>query len=315
MSLKSRAFGSAVTTALGQGGAVIDHQSSAEGVRTIRAALDAGIRYFDTSPGYCANESQLVFGKGLSGAGDDVMVATKLGYFEDPADFRRPDALRKQIEDNLRRLGRDRVDVLQVHEANWSAWWSDGAGRERIDQGREYDFAGAPVLDVLREAREKGLCRFIGITGNVAPEMSRVLRDVEVDTFLMAYSYDLIVREAESEAFPLAREKSATLILGAIFYAGRLVEQHPEWLDAPPDWMDETLRDRFARLYEIQEESGIPMVELCVRFALTQPDASVVLIGTKTPEETLQSVRAAEAGPLPMDVQTAIEGIGVRSRY
>ena len=317
MSLETRRFvpDGNLTTALGQGGAVINHESNAAGVRTIRAALDAGIRYFDTSPGYCGNESQGVFGEGLAGAGDDVMVATKLGYFDDPADFRRPDALRSQIEDNLRRMGRDSVDVLQVHEANWSAWWIDGGDRKRIGADGDYDFAGAPVFEVLREAKVKGLCRYFGITGNVAPEMSRVLRDVDVDTFLMAYSYDLIGREAETEAFPLVREKNATLILGAIFYAGRLVELHPEWIESPPDWMDDTLRDRFTRLYSIQRETGIPMVDLCVRFTLAQPDASVVLVGTKTPEETLQSVRAAEAGPLPDDVQAAIEELGVTRRY
>jgi aryl-alcohol dehydrogenase-like predicted oxidoreductase len=311
--LPIRKFGASgpETTALGQGGAVISRSSYADGVATIKGALEAGIRYFDTSPGYCDNESQLVFGEGLEGAGEDIMIATKLGYFRDSADFRRPEALRRQIEDDLRRLRRDRVDVLQVHEANWACWWKDGAGRERIGRAEDYDFAGAPVFDVLHEARAKGLCRYIGITGNVAREMTRVLQDVEVDTFLMAYNYDLILRTAEVEAIPLAKEKDAVLILGAIFYAGRLVEIHPEWLETPPDWMNETLRQRFARLYEIQRESGLGMVELCVRFALAQSDASVVLVGTKTPEETAESVRAAEAGPLPADVQKSIETLGL----
>lgn len=300
------------TTGLGQGGAVIDRSSAADGVATVRAALDAGIRYFDTSPGYCDNESQTIFGQGLRGAGDDVVVATKVGYFEDPMDFRRPDAIARQIEDNLQRLGRDRVDLLQVHEANWSAWWKDGGGRTRISAAESYDFAGAPVFEALRRAKERGLCRYIGITGNVASEMSRVLRNVDPDTFLMAYNYDLVLRTAEAEAIPLAVEKKAVVILGAIFYAGRLVAPHPEWLESPPEWMDAELQARFRELYAIQRDSGLSLVELSVRFALAQPDASVVLVGTKTPAETMESVRAAEAGALPADLQRRIEALGLR---
>ena len=53
---------------------------------------------------------------GPGGAGGDIILATKLGYFEETKSFRQKDALRRQLEDNLRLLRRDRVDVLQVHE-------------------------------------------------------------------------------------------------------------------------------------------------------------------------------------------------------
>jgi aryl-alcohol dehydrogenase-like predicted oxidoreductase len=298
-----------MTTPLGLGGAVIIQDSFASGVDSVKAAYDLGVRYFDTSPGYCANESQRIFGAGLAGVGD-VMVATKLGYFENPADFRSPRALRAQIEDNLQRLGRDHVDVLQVHEANWACWWQDGIGRTQITDDGSYDFAGAPVFEVLSRAKEDGLCAYYGITGNVASQMSQVLADVDVDTFLMAFNYDLAIRNAEVEAIPLAKKKAATVILGAIFYGGRLIEPHPEWITNPPEWMDENLRKKFSKLYEIQGESGLSLVELGVRFTLSQPDVSVVLVGTKNPKETEECIRAADAGPLPSDLQTALEVLG-----
>jgi aryl-alcohol dehydrogenase-like predicted oxidoreductase len=299
-----------LTTAIGQGGAVISLGSYSDGVATIRAALDAGIRYFDTSPGYCNNESQTVFGEGLENASDEVMVATKVGYFENPKDFRNPIAIRKQIEDNLRRLRRDHVDLLQIHEANWSVWWRDNGQRESISRNEHYDFAAAPVFDVLQEAKAKGLCRFVGITGNITSEMTRVLRAVDVDALLIAFNYDLILRSAEVEALPLAAVKKAVGILGAIFRR-RYVSLHPEWLERPPEWMNGELQKRFRSLYEIQRQCGLSLVELSVRFALSQPDTSIVLIGTKTPDETLQSVRAAEAGLLPEDLQRSIQALGI----
>jgi D-threo-aldose 1-dehydrogenase len=255
-------------------------------------------------------------GEGLQGvpAGPEgeVTIATKVGYFADPADYRSQSAIRRQIEDNLRLLGRDRVDVLQVHEANMTCWWKDGAPSPwiRLREKEEYDFAGAPVLAALRQAREEGLCRYIGITGNVAHQMSRVLRAVAVDTFLVAFSYDMIVRDAELEAFPLAAAKGVALILGAIYYGGRLVAVRPEWLEAPPDWMTPALRQRFRRLYEIQRESAIPLVQLALRYTLARQGVSTILIGAKTPAEIEEAVDAARAGPLPVELQAEIEALG-----
>ncbi len=316
-SLPIRPFGSTAdrTTALGLGGAVLANSSYRDGVATVRRALELGVKYFDTSPGYCANESQLMMGEGLADAPDDIMVATKVGYFETPAGFRSEDEIKHQIEDNLKRLRRDSVDVLQVHEANWASWWDDHAESRtaQISAGTAYEFADAPAIRVLRWAREQGLCRYIGITGNVSHQMTRILADVDVDTFLVAYSYDLIVRSAEADAIPLARSKDVVLILGAIFYGGRLVAPHPEWLTSPPEWMDADLRDRFDRLYRIQDESGIPLVEMAMRFALAQGDASVVLVGCARPREIEQLVEATLAGELPADAAREIANLGRRA--
>jgi D-threo-aldose 1-dehydrogenase len=300
------------TTRIGLGGAVITHESEDAGIRVVRAAVDAGVKYFDTSPGYGQRRSQPVFGEGLVGAPDDIVVATKIGYFDDPADYRRPDAIRAQIEESLRLLKRDRVDVLQVHEANWRCWWTDGADREQIREDESYDFAGAPVFEALVRAREDGLCDHIGITGNVADQMTRVLRDVDVDTLLVAFNYDLIRRRATRDAIPLARSRDLAVILGAIFHGSRMVAPHPEWLAEPPEWMSASLRDRFARLYQIQRESGLSLVELAVRFSIAQPDTSVVLVGVKNTDELFESLGAAEAGPLPADLHRAIEELGTQ---
>ena len=313
MNLPTRVLGATgiETTAIGLGGAVITHESESAGVATVRAALEAGVRYFDTSPGYGAGRSQPVFGQGLGAAAHDVTVATKVGYFDDPADYRRPEAIRAQIEQSLRYLKREHVDVLQVHEANWSAWWVDGGGRSQIDPNAAYDFRGAPVFDALHQARHDGLCRTIGITGNVADQMTHVLRDVDVDTFLIAFNHDLVLRTARRTAIPLAVQKRAAVILGAIFYGARLVAVHPEWIESPPEWMTAAMVPAFKRLYELQRESGLSLVDLSVRFALAQPDVSVVLVGVKNEAELVESLRAAEAGPLPDDLQAEIEAIGL----
>ena len=303
-------------TSFGLGGAALNNTSYKDGVATVKRALELGVTYFDTSPGYCRNLSQPIVGEGLSAAGGDIMTATKVGYFPTADGFRSPLAIKEQIKDNLRLLGRSSVDVLQVHEANWVGWWEDGVDdpHRDVDISSARDWNNAPVLEVLREAKQEGLCRYIGITGNRAPIMSHILSCVDVDTFLLAYSYDPIIRNAEDSSLRLVAEKGTTLILGAIFYGGRLTAVHPEWIADPPDWMDSVLKERFEKLYAIQRDCGISLVQLCVRFAMEREEPSVVLVGAATPAELEESIQAVHDGPLSSDVHGAIESLGVRGR-
>jgi L-galactose dehydrogenase len=299
-------------TVLGLGGGFLDHRSYADGVATVRRALERGITYFDTSPLYGRGVSQRILGEALEGRKEPYTLATKLGHFPAHGHFRDADALRAQIDDNLRLLRRDAVDVLQVHEADWHCWWSDDAPHEgALRAEAAYDFAQAPVLRVLREARERGRCRFIGITGNGADNMARVLRGVDVDTFLVAFNYDLIGRAIRREALPAARSKGVATILGGVFQNGRLATVYREWLTEPPPWMSKTYQERLARLYTIQEECGLSLVELTLRYLLADERITVILAGASTPAEVDISVEAAQRGPLPADLHQAIEALGI----
>ena len=228
------------------------------------------------------------------------------------ASFRTPAALSAQLDGNLRLLRREHVDVLQVHEADWRAWWSDETphtGYLRPD--REYDFANAPVMQYLREAQEQGRCRFVGITGNIADDVARVLRDVDVDAVLVAFNYDLIWRRTRTHALPLARERGAALLPAAVFQNVRLAEVHPKWLESPPNWMNAEVQARFARLYELQREYGLALVELTIRFLLAEQAMSTILVGAARPSEIEISVAAAQAGALPADLHQAVEELGL----
>ena len=173
--LESRSYGSTGerVTVIGLGGASLDRVSTAEGIATVRRALELGVSYFDTAPAYGQGASQLILGETLEGTADRYILATKLGYLATPEDFRSVSALRAQLQGNLRALRRDHVDILQVHLAERACWWKDGAPfDEMVSPGETYDFAGAPVMQVLYEARARGLCRFIGITADRAEELA-----------------------------------------------------------------------------------------------------------------------------------------------
>ena len=305
--MEQRPYGQTdVTTTIGLGGAFLTASSFADGVATVRRALDLGVRYYDTSPMYCQGASQAVLGQALDGVTTDYLLATKLGYFSQPARFHSREALITQFEENLRLLRRDAVDTLQLHEADFHHWWStDASYQGRLRPDTDYSFNDAPALQTLRTLKAEGRCRFIGISGNTANNMKRVLQNVEVDTFLLAFNYDLIRRGAR-DVLPLAGEKGCVRLVGAIFQRG-LSHPQPELLTNPPSWMTPDLVTRYRQIYHLQQESGLSLAEMGVRFIAAQANIDTIIIGAKTPDEIEECVRAAEKGPLPEDLLRHIE--------
>ena len=296
----------ATTTKVGLGGAFITASSFADGVATVRRALELGVRYFDTSPMYGQGASQAVFGEALQGVDEEYLLATKLGYFAEPSRFHSRTALMTQFEENLRLLRRESVDTLQLHEADYHHWWStDESVQGHLKADRAYSFNDAPALKTLRELRSQGRCRFIGISGNTAENMQRVLENVDIDTFLLAFNYDLVRRRAR-EVLPLASDRGCVKLIGAIFQRG-LARPQPELLENPPQWMDPGLVARYQQIYDLQRESGMSLAEMGVRYIAGQPHIDTIIIGAKLAAEIEECVHAVEKGPLPPDLIQQIE--------
>jgi aryl-alcohol dehydrogenase-like predicted oxidoreductase len=310
--LPQRPFGttSKTVSVLGCGGAFLAAQSRDDGIASVRRALELGVTYFDTSPMYAAGQSQPIIGEALRGRREPHLLATKLGYLPRRSDHRSLDALRQQIRDNVRLLGRDSVDVLQLHEADLAHWWTDDATDAwRIKPDRDYDFANAPAMQVLRESKQQGLCRYIGITGNGEPEMTRLLEALDVDVFLLAFHYDVLHRDARNRALPMAQQKGVAFVAAGYLQCGNLAAVHPEWLDTPPKWMTPGLREAYRRLYALQAQCGLPLPELGIRYLLRDPSPSVILTGPRMPAELEQTVAAVQKGPLPDDLHAAVESL------
>ena len=94
---------------------------------------------------------------------------------------------------------------------------------------------------------------------------------------------------------PAAKEKGAGVVLGAPLQQGRLAVPHREWLQKPPEWMDEDLRGRFERLYAIHDETGLSLADLAVRFLLADPDFSTVIPGPSTVGQLEENIQSAAA--------------------
>jgi len=277
-------------------------------VETVRRAVSLGIHYFDTSPLYRAGASQAIVGEALAERDEPHLLATKVGHFKEARFFRSVEAMRVQLRENLRLLRRDAVDVLQVHEADWENWWvdrSDVGVCELFDPQKSYDFAGAPVVEFLRQAKAEGFCRYIGITGNNARHLTRLVAELDgIDSVLVAYNTMPLNASARDDLLPAAHKKGM-----AIVAAGLMTFVHR----IPPGWRTEGTyfgkhaEEQLAALQKLQNASGLSMAELVLRWGLADDRISTLLVGACQPPEVEANAAAIVKGRLPADLHEAIE--------
>lgn len=314
MPLEKRPYGRTgeQVTIIGLGGAGLYKHSFTEGVATVHRALELGVNYYDTAPHYGGGMSQPIFGDALRDRPEKYLFAAKIGMLPSSPRFRSYQALRAQLDESLRLLRRDTVDVLQGHDVDAHRWWTDTPPDDsEAPMDPNYEFADAPGMRVLRDARDEGICRYIGITGGRCAGVATVLRNVNVDVCLPAFDYDTLQRDARKDVIPLARDRNVGVILGGIYRVLPIFADIDNWLASPPDGTTPELLDGIKSLRAICHDSGLSLVELTVRYLVADRDVCTILVGAANPGEIEESVAAGEAGPLPADVHTAVEDIGL----
>jgi len=303
-------------TEVGLGGLYIGVSSTPqdEAVRVVHRALELGVNYIDTAPLY--GNSQKVLGEALEGRSEAYYLGTKCGRWDwKTGPYRELDAFKSQFEQTLRDLRRDSVDILYIHEADWSVFWQDQLTPRRtwhIASDGSYDYGNAPVTQFLLWAKEQGMARHLGMCGNNAHLLAKILQEsgLPVEVVLVAFQYSLVRRNAKKYLLPLAKELGVGIVLGTPLEQGRLVVPRGEWLENPPDWMDDDLRARFESLYGIHQETGISLATLAMRFLLADTDATTVIPGAATVEQLEENIASATMGPLPPDLHARLDALG-----
>jgi aryl-alcohol dehydrogenase-like predicted oxidoreductase len=305
-------------TEVGLGTVFLTRQMGVErqdAVGVIHRALELGVNYVDTAPLY--GDAQEVVGEALAGREEDYILSTKCGRWKGwtTGPFRDLDAFKAQFEESLKLLRRDSVDILYIHEADFAIYWEDmeiPRTKCEMDLDGSYDYSSSPVAKFLRWAKQQGMVRHLGISGNNAHLLAKVLReiDLDVEVVLVAFQYSLIWRNAREYLLPLAKEMDVGVVLGAPLQQGRLAVPHEEWLAEPPEWMADDTRERFAALYAIQKEAGMTLAELGGRFLLADPDFAALIPGAANVEQLEENVACSAAGPLPKELHDRLDALG-----
>ena len=283
-------------TSLGLGGAPLGGNAAVvteeTALRTIGTALDLGVRYFDTAPLYGHGKSEGFFGRGLASADRDTFVlSTKVGRVLNPTaagldagawvdplpnevvfDFSR-DGILRSIDDSLRRLDMDRIDVALIHDPD------DHQGQ-----------AIAEAFPTLAELRSQGVIRAIGAGMNQWEALARFAVEGDFDCFLLAGRYTLLDQSGLSEFLPLCQRKGISVILGGPYNSGILASDLSGdatyfYAETPPEVLD-----RARRIKSVCDRHAVPLKAAALQFGLAHPAVAATIPGARSVAEVEENV-------------------------
>jgi D-threo-aldose 1-dehydrogenase len=284
--------------------------SDAEAHETVRVAWESGVRFFDTAPVYGAGLSELRLGEALADKPRaDYVMATKVGRIvtdevrgavspTEIFEHGRPnvvvndysaDATLRSVEDSLRRLRTDRLDVVFVHDVALNVY-----GDAWIDRLAECRTGAFPVLDRLRG---EGVIAAWGMAVNrtEAVEVTLDLGEVQPNAFLLAGRYTLLDHErALQRLLPRAEDLGVEMVVGGPYSSGALVGG-PHFDYGP---ISDHARSRIARIGEIAAAHGVSVKAVALQFCLAPAASAVVIPGATRPERVREDAAAlAEVVP------------------
>lgn len=266
------------------------------------AAYDGGITFFDTANNYGmpAGESERLIGEAFRGRRDKVVIATKVGdqVSEDPADRgAAPAYIRRSIEQSLRNLRSDYVDLYQLH----------------------YPDPAAPVEETLRTFEnliQEGKVRAIGCANHGAAEIesaARVMAGGGAGFVSCQVEYSLVAREAERDVVPVLEQRDMALLpyfplanglLTGKYLMDRGQSGRLQMIEGIPFFDRFLTNERFAkidRIAQIAERTGFSMVELALGWLAARKPVASVIAGATKPSQVASNIAACSAR-LPDDV-------------
>jgi D-threo-aldose 1-dehydrogenase len=298
-----------------------------EALATVNAAWDDGIRYYDTAPFYGAGLAEMRIGAALSARWrGDYVISTKVGRlildevedvklrdFGEKGDvfkYGRPnkivnnyssDATFRSIEDSLKRLGTDHIDIVFVHDIA-----QDFYGDEWLSV---FESARKGAFMALDGLRDEGVIKGWGLGVNrVEPiELLLALDGPRPDGFLLAGRYTLLDHSrALQRVMPMAAEHELAVVVGGPYSSGALVGgPNFEYAPAPPE-----ILDKVARIKKIADRYRISMKAAGLQFALANPVVAAVIPGASRPSRIAED-RAALAESIPADFWRELRSAGL----
>jgi aryl-alcohol dehydrogenase-like predicted oxidoreductase len=260
-------------------------------VRTILAAVEAGVTWIDTAAAYGLGHAEVVLGRALAALPEEdrPLVFTKCGLAWDGSTTRRvgrPDALRAELELSTRRLGTDVVDVYQLH-------WPPEDGTDLRD-------AWATLL----EFRESGRIRFAGVSNVDASQLAQLEEIGHVDSVQPPLS--LLHREALG-LISQAREAGTGVLCYSPMQAGLLTGKYDrdaiaalardDWRRSDPQFNDPMLGralDLLSGLRAVASEVGITLAELAIAWVLAHVGVTGAVVGARQPDQIREWIGAGE---------------------
>jgi len=278
-----------------------DHDES---IRIIHAALDAGINFIDTADVYSAGESEEIVGKALAdGRRDEVVLATKLvmPVGEDADPNRRGTSRRwivQEVENSLRRLGTDWIDLYQVHRPTPETDLDETLGSltDLVHQGKvryigHSTYPASLIVEAQWTARERRLQRFV----TEQPPYSMLTRGIEAEVLptCRRYGMGVISWSPLQGGWLSGRYREDSDIAGPVSTARQRLTKRYD-LSLPEN---QRKLDAAEQLAQLAEETGVTLIQLAIAFVLNHPAVTATIIGPRTMEHLQSQLDAADVAP------------------
>jgi aryl-alcohol dehydrogenase-like predicted oxidoreductase len=239
---------------------------------SVRAALDCGINFIDTSPFYGRGMSEVLLGVALRGvARDSYTLCTKLGRYDlGHFDFSAK-RVAESVDVSLHRLGTDHLDIVLCHDIEYAPL------QLIVDE----------TLPALRRQVASGKVRFIGISG-YPQKIFRFIGDrAGLDCVLSYNQYTLQNTRFATETVPYLKAKGVGLINAGPFSARLLTSAPlPQWLKEP-----EEVKAAARRAVELCTRYGVDLAKLALQFSCAHPDIATTIAGSANPANIRQWAR------------------------
>jgi aryl-alcohol dehydrogenase-like predicted oxidoreductase len=274
----------------------------AASIRVLHAALDCGINFIDTADVYGSGASEEYIGKGLRRRRADAIIATKFGMSMGEGPYRTGGSrlyLRKTVEDSLRRLNTDYIDLYQVH---------------RFDPDTPLE----ETLSTLDDLVHEGKVRYIGnsnFAGWQIADADWIARAHGWTPFISAQNrYSLLDRSVEKEVIPACQRFGLGMIPWGPLASGLLTGKYRRDQPAPsgtklsnPTMGERFLThenfDRVEALERFAQERGISLLQVAFGGLAAQPQVVSVIAGATSPEQVEANVKAGLWEPTPEDLE------------
>jgi aryl-alcohol dehydrogenase-like predicted oxidoreductase len=270
--------------------------------------IDAGINFFDTAHTYEHGKSEVMLGNAVQGKRDKLIIASKvqhkMGDGPDEGGLSRA-AVFRAIEDSLRRLRMDYLDIYYLHQP-------------------DYDVPIEETLDAMETLVRQGKIRYMATSNYAGWQVCQMHCIAERKKLhvpgIAQMMYNLIARGIEQEFIAMARELEVSIIGYNPLAAGLLTGKHSSQAFTPETRFDfnKVYQDRYwhpqdfeavEKLKKIAVEAGRSLISLSLNWLLHHTVTDCIVLGASRMEQLAQNLQACEEGPLPAPVVEACDQV------
>ena len=256
------------------------------GIQIVKTGLDSGITLLDTAFAYGMGHSEELIGQAIKGYDrSKFVIATKAAQDTSDGDVKinnNPQFLKKSVDDALKRLQTDYIDIFYIHFPD--------------DQTPKDEAVAA-----LNEMKKEGKIKAIGVSNFSLDQIKEANKDGLVD--VVEDQYSLLHRDAETEMFDYLRENNISFVPFFPLASGLLTGKYSEVVDFPendirhgnPDFTGERFEkivEKVNNLKPLADKHGITTAQLVLAWYIKNPDVTVVIPGAKRPEQVQSNAKA-----------------------